>query len=121
MVSATMTSPGWKLGSVSASAEHGFVAVASGGDDVIGEAFAAELVSGGRSVFGEQVGERDSGVGLVGLGVDVVEGDGFLRERLQVVCGECGHLTVEGDLQGGNRGNSALSRTACSCPGSGRW
>ncbi len=65
--------------------EDGFVAVAAGGDDVFREAFAAEFVSRGRSVFGEQVGERDSGVGLVGVGVDVVEGDGLVGELCKIL------------------------------------
>ena len=71
--------------------------------------FAAEFVSGGRSVFGEQVGERDSGVGFVGVGVEVVEGDGLLRECLQVGQGERVRLTVDGDLQRGVRGRGSLA------------
>jgi toxin ParE1/3/4 len=64
--------------------EDCFVAVAASGDDVVGEAFAAKLVSGGCSVFRQEIGEWHSSVGFVGLGVDIVEGDGFLGESLEV-------------------------------------
>ena len=57
------------------------VAIGSGGDEIEQELLAVGLV--GNAELGKQIDERHAGVGLVGFGVLVVDGNGFMGQRGQ--------------------------------------